>query len=190
MPRAGLSRAEVVDAAARIADADGLDALTLARVAADLGIRAPSLYNHVESRERLLRELSLRGLRELGQALTEAAMGRSRDEALLAIASAHRRYALEHPGLYAATIRAAPDPEDRDRVEAAEAATRPVFAVLAGYGLEGDDVVHAARAFRSALHGFSSLESAGGFGLPADRDTSFERMVATLAAGMAAGARA
>ena len=189
MPRQRLSRAEVVDTAARIADAEGLEGLTLARVAAELGIRAPSLYNHVESRERLLEELSLRGLRELGQALTEAAVGRSRDDALLALAAAHRHYATEHPGLYAATIRAA-DPDDSQRIEAAQAAVRAVFAVLAGYGLEGDDVVHAARAFRSAVHGFSSLEAAGGFGLPADRDTSFERMVATLAAGMAAGSPA
>lgn len=188
MPRAGLSRAQVVDAAARMADSDGLEQLTLAGVAAELGIRAPSLYNHVESRDQLLRELGLRGLRELGQALTEAAVGLSRHDAVQALAAAHRRYATEHPGLYAATIRAA-DPDDSDRIEAAQAAVRAVFAVLAGYGLEGDEVVHAARAFRSAVHGFSSLEAAGGFGMPADRDASFQQMVATLAAGMAAGAR-
>jgi AcrR family transcriptional regulator len=188
VPRAGLSRAQVVDAAARIADADGLEQLTLARVAAELGVRAPSLYNHVESRERLLQELSVRGLRELGQALTQAAVGRSRDDALLALSVAHRRYASQHPGLYAATIRAA-DPDDSERIEAAQAAVGAVFAVLAGYGLEGDDVVHAARAFRSAVHGFSSLEAAGGFGMSADRDASFQQVVATLAVGMAAGAR-
>jgi AcrR family transcriptional regulator len=186
VPRLGLSRAEVVEAAARIADAEGLDAVTVARVASQLGIKPPSLYNHVESREHLLRELSLRGLRELGAALTGAAVGRARDDALLATAAAHRRYALEHPGLYAATIRAAPDVHDRERVEAADAALGVILAVLAGYGLEGDDAIHAARALRSALHGFSSLESAGGFGMPTDRDESFERMVATLAAGMAA----
>ena len=82
MARQRLSRIEVVDAAAKIADAEGLEGLTLARVAAELGIRAPSLYNHVASRERLLQELSLRGLRELGQALTQAAVGRSRSAAL------------------------------------------------------------------------------------------------------------
>jgi AcrR family transcriptional regulator len=187
VPRARLSRTQVVDAAARIADSDGLEQLTLARVAAELGIRAPSLYNHVESREQLLRELGLRGLRELGQALTEAAVGLSRDEAVQALAVAHRRFATDHPGLYVATIRAA-DPDDSERLEAAQVAVRAVFAVLAGYGLEGDDVVHAARGFRSAVHGFSSLEAAGGFGMSADRDASFRQMVATLAAGMAAGA--
>jgi AcrR family transcriptional regulator len=187
VPRLGLSRAEVVDAAARIADADGIDHVTLARVAAELGIKPPSLYNHVKSRDALLRELSLRGLRELGQALTQAAVGRSRDDALLAVSRAHRGYALEHPGLYAATIRA-PDDDDHERVEAADAPLSVVLAVLAGYGLEGEEAIHAARGLRSALHGFSSLESSGGFGMPTDREESFELMVGTLAAGISARA--
>jgi hypothetical protein len=138
----------------------------------------------VDSRDALLRELSVRGLQELGTALTQASMGRSREDALQAIAAAHRRYALEHPGLYAATIYGAPYPGETDRVQAADTLLDVVFAVLRGYGLEGDDAVHAARALRSALHGFSSLESAGGFGMPADRDESFRRMVAALAEGL------
>ena len=42
-PRRGLSRAVVVDTAARLADRDGFDALTLGAVAAQLGVRPPSL---------------------------------------------------------------------------------------------------------------------------------------------------
>ena len=186
MPRRGLSRAAVVDAAARIADAEGLDNVTVARVASELGVKPPSLYNHVESHDGLMRELSLRGLRELGGAITQSAVGRSRDEALLAVSKAHRSYALAHPGLYAATIRAATAGEDRERTEAADAVLNVIYAVLAGYGVEGEDAVHATRALRSALHGFSSIESSGGFGLPADREKSFELMVETLAAGISA----
>ena len=59
--------------------------------------------------------------------------------------------------------------------------------MLRGWSLEGDDAVHAARAFRSALHGFVGLEAAGGFGMPVDLDASFERLVATLAGGLATG---
>ena len=54
-PGAGLDPERVVDAAAAIADAEGLDAVTLARVAGGLGVRAPSLYNHVDGRGGLLR---------------------------------------------------------------------------------------------------------------------------------------
>jgi Tetracyclin repressor-like, C-terminal domain len=95
---------------------------------------------------------------------------------------------IEHPGLYAATIRA-PEPEHSERLEAAESLLAVVYAVLAGYGMEGEDAVHAARALRSGLHGFASIEAAGGFAIPADRDESFRRMVAALAAGLVGPAR-
>jgi AcrR family transcriptional regulator len=188
VPRQGLSRAHVVDAAARIADADGLDGVTVARVASELGIKGPSLYNHVAGRDDLIAALGVRALQELTARLTDASVGRSRDDALQGIAAAYRSYVLDHPGLYAATIRA-PEPDDRERQEAAARLLAILYAVFAGYGVEGVDAVHAARALRSGLHGFASIEAAGGFGMPADRDESFTRMVAALAAGLETPAR-
>ena len=186
MPRAGLDPERVVDAAAAIADAEGLDAVTLARVAGVLGVRAPSLYNHVDGRGGLLRALALRGVRELTAVLREAAVGRSGADALGATARAYRAYAGAHPGLYAAGV-AAPAAGDAEHQAAAQETVDVVFAVLRGWDLEGEAAVHAARAFRSAVHGFVALEAAGGFGIPVDRDASFERLVATLAAGLARG---
>ncbi len=55
--RRALTRPEVVDAALRIADAEGLDALTMRRLASDLGIEAASLYHHLPGRDALLDEL-------------------------------------------------------------------------------------------------------------------------------------
>lgn len=184
MPRAGLDTERVVDAAAAIADADGLEGVTLARVAGELGVRAPSLYNHVDGRGGLLRALAVRGVRELTAALRDAAVGRAGTDALGATARAYRDYALAHPGLYAAGV-AAPAPDDAEHQAAARETVDVVFAVLRGWHLEGDDAVHAARTFRSAVHGFVLLECAGGFGIPVDLDASFERLVATLAGGLA-----
>jgi AcrR family transcriptional regulator len=183
MPRMGLDAERVIDAAARVADADGLPAVTLARVAADLGVRAPSLYNHIDGRAGLLRAVALRGVRELGAALRDAAVGRSGPDALAAAARAYRAYALAHPGRYAATV-AAPTGDDPVYRAAVGETVEVVLAVLRGWELAGDDVVHAARAFRSAVHGFVVIEAAGGFGIPVDLDASFERLVATLAAGL------
>ena len=59
--------------------------------------------------------------------------------------------------------------------------------MLRAWDLDGDEAVHAARAFRSAVHGFVALEAAGGFGIPVDLDASFDRLVATLAEGLARG---
>jgi hypothetical protein len=56
--------------------------------------------------------------------------------------------------------------------------------VLAGSGREGDDLIHAVRALRSAVHGFAALEASGGFGLDVDPDVSFSRLVDALARGI------
>jgi AcrR family transcriptional regulator len=181
MPRAGLDAETIVAAAAGVADAEGLEAVTLARLAGDLGVRSPSLYAHVAGGlPELRRRLAARGAAELAVALGAAAAGRAQADALAAVAGAYRAYASEHPGTYAAAQRAA----DLDQEEA-----RPVvdvvLAVLRGYGLEGDDALHATRIVRAALHGFAALETDQGFGIPLDLDETFARLVAVLDTGLA-----
>jgi len=53
-PRPGLSADAIVDAAIRLADAEGLEGVSMARVAAELGFTTMSLYRHVASKEELL----------------------------------------------------------------------------------------------------------------------------------------
>ena len=183
MPRQGLDRGRVVDAAVAIADADGLEAVTLARVAADLGVRAPSLYNHVQGREALLREVSLRGISGLSAALARATVGRSGDEALETMAHAYRAYAAEHPGCYAATV-AAPADSDAEHAAAAAEPVGIVVAVIRPWELGPEDELHAVRVIRSGLHGFIALEAGGGFALPLDLDASFAALVAVLVGGL------
>jgi AcrR family transcriptional regulator len=187
MPRAGLSSEAVVTAAAALADAHGLHAVTLARLAADVGVRPPSLYAHVAGLDDLRRRIAARGARELAAALQAAAAGRARRDALEAVARVYRQYAREHPGSYAAMQRPA-DLEDPEAQAAAAALVGVVGAVLRGYGVEGDEAIHAIRVVRAALHGFVSLEAEGGFGIPLNLDHTFERLVAVLDQGLSAAA--
>jgi AcrR family transcriptional regulator len=53
-PRPGLSADAIVDAAIRLADAEGLEGVSMARVAAELGFTTMSLYRYVSSKEELL----------------------------------------------------------------------------------------------------------------------------------------
>jgi AcrR family transcriptional regulator len=181
--RRGLDHARVVDAAIAIADEDGLEAVTLARVAAALGVRSPSLYNHVDGRDGLIRGIAARATRELAVALRRAATGCSGLEAVEAVAQVQRDYARAHPGRYAATV-GAPTPGDAEHEAAAADAVDVLTSVLGGSGLHGDDLIHAARALRSAVHGFAALEAAGGFGLAVDPDASFRRLVRAVATGL------
>ncbi len=182
-PRPGLDEAAVLRAAADLVDADGWEALSLARLAEALGVRTPSLYNHVAGLEGLRRGLALMGVRELRDRMARAAIGKSGPDALFAIADAYRRFAKEHPGLYAASLRA-PAPDDAPLIEAADDTLAIIHAVLAPYGLDEAAEIHAIRAFRSLVHGFVSLELAGGFGMPYDLEESYHTLVRLLILGL------
>ncbi|MFE3800133.1 TetR/AcrR family transcriptional regulator C-terminal domain-containing protein [Nocardia tengchongensis] len=56
MPRPAqpLSRARILDAAIRVADRGGAEAITMRRVAQELGVEAMSLYHHVPNKDAML----------------------------------------------------------------------------------------------------------------------------------------
>ena len=96
MPRAGLSTERVVERAAQIVDADGLEMLSLSRLAADLGVAPPSLYKHVAGMSDLVQQVSVRAVGELADRLAASVMGRAGRDALRALANAYRAFAHEH----------------------------------------------------------------------------------------------
>jgi AcrR family transcriptional regulator len=187
VPRVGLSRARLAARAARLADENGWQQLTLASVAESFGVRLPSLYKHVGSLAELRRDVSVLGARELSDALTASAVGRSGGPALSAMADAYRAYARQHPGRYAASV-VAPGPRDEEHRRVAAGILEVLAAVLADFGLGGDDTIHAIRALRALLHGFVALEAAGGFALPLDLDESYRRTVDGYARSLATAA--
>jgi len=186
-PRAGLDRSKILQTAGELADAHGLDNLTLASLAKALGIRSPSIYNHVEGLPELRHQLAVHALRQLYDRMLHAAAGRARDDAIHAIGRAYVEFAREHPGLYEAALRA-PAPGQEELTRISEAIVKLLTDVLEPYGLAGDDAIHAVRALRSVLHGFASLEQKGGFGLPLDLDETFRRMLDIVIAGISRAA--
>ena len=181
--RRPLDAERVIAVAAEIADAEGLDKLTLTRVADTLGVRQPALYRHVEGYDDLLRSLSLRGREILAQRLADAAVGLAGDNAVAAVGHAWRKMVRDHPGIYAATDRypCAGDPELEDAVENVLAV---VGQALRAYELTEVDRAHATRTLRSAFHGFSHLEAGDGHPLPHDPEDTFTHLVELLCAGI------
>lgn len=185
-PRAGLDRAAVVAAAVELINREGAGALSLKRLAAELGVQTPSLYNHVDGLPGLLRELTLLNARLLGDCLADAAIGKAGPAAVEALMDAYRAYIKSNPGLYLFAVRPASldAPGDVEREQAETRIVQIAVAVVKSFGLSGDDAIHAVRALRSVVHGFTTLETAGGFGIPLDLDESFRRMVAMVVAGL------
>lgn len=171
MPRAGLDAAAVTQAAAEIADRHGMEAVTLASVAQKLGIRSPSLYNHVDGLPGLRNRLAAYSLRLLQSKLEAAAIDLTGDAALLAYSRAYVDFAHRHPGLYESTLRA-PDPLDTELQKAGQEMVQLIVELLNGRGLNAEEQTHAVRGLRSILHGFCSLEQKGAFGLPTSLEDS------------------
>lgn len=174
--RPGLDRAAVVRAAAELFDeANGGD-VTLAQIAGKLGVRTPSLYNHIGGQDELRQELAICGVRQLRDRMGRAAIGKSGDDAIVAVAHAYRAFAHERPGLYWITLRA-PAAGDQELQSASQEALSVLQLVFQHYGLTESAEIHAIRSLRSLIHGFVSLEMAGGFGLPVDIDESFRYLL-------------
>ncbi|MEV4008932.1 TetR/AcrR family transcriptional regulator [Nonomuraea angiospora] len=64
-PKPVYSRAQITEAAVRIADAEGLEAATMRRIAAEIGAGAMSLYRYVPSRENLVELMADRVMGEI-----------------------------------------------------------------------------------------------------------------------------
>lgn len=181
--RPGLNRAIIAQAAGELADQIGLDKLTLSAVALHLGVRTPSLYNHVEGLEGLRRELSLLGMIELDRRLRRAALGKSCDDALDSMLHAYRAFAKERPGVYESTLHA-PVPDDLQIQVASQAIVDTVLTVLEPYKLNHDDAIHVVRGFRAIGHGFATLEAAGAFGIDLETDDSYRRLISAFLRGL------
>ena len=102
---ARLSRDSIVNAALTFLDREGWDALTINALATQLGTKGPSLYNHVHSLDDLRRTVRMRVIGDIIEMLNTVGQGRTRDDAVMAMASAYRSYAHHHPGRYSAFTR-------------------------------------------------------------------------------------
>ena len=180
---AKLSRDSIVDGALTFLDREGWDSLTINALATQLGTKGPSLYNHVDSLEHLRRAVRIRVIDDIITMLNRVGEGRAREDAILVMAAAYRSYAHHHPGRYSAFTRMPLGGDDPEYAAATRGAAAPVIAVLASYGLGGDEAFHAALEFWSAMHGFVLLEMTGVMD-DIDTDVVFSEMVLRLAASL------
>jgi AcrR family transcriptional regulator len=187
--RRRLARSTVVERAALMADAAGsVQGVTLTDLAAALEIRTPSLYNHVTGLDDLHKALAVYAMQQLIVRLRGAVAGRVGREALLALAVAYRRFAQEHPGIYPLTVRA-PAPDEVELNALAQELLQMLLLILASFGVQGADAIHAVRGLRALLHGFTTLEANEGFKMPLDLDESFHRLITAYLDGLTPAGR-
>ncbi len=154
---------EIVAAARAILEEEGLDALTMRRIAERLGIRAPSLYKHFPDKESLEAAIISAAFEEQAGVFERAV--REGDDPLEALGAAYRRFALAHPHLY----RLMTDRELRRDLLAPGVEER---AGLTIYRAAGEDTDRARAAWAFA-HGMAMLELTNRFPPGADIDAAW-----------------
>jgi AcrR family transcriptional regulator len=143
---ATLTAQDVVEAAGRIVEDDGLDALTMRRLSDDLGVAVTSIYWHVGNRRALLDALVDRVLADMGMV---EAIGRTPRERMASLARQLRMKMLERPHLIALVHEQAKTPLMFVPVQAAMAAE------LAALGQRGATAALSLRALQ--MHVIASV---------------------------------
>src|SRR3954452_3171061 len=138
---------DIVAAARAVLEREGPDALTMRRVADEMGIRAPSLYKHLPHKVALESAIIADGFREAAAAFEAATEGA--DDPLTAFVGAYRTFASAHPHLYRLMTER---PLLREHLPAAleDRAAAPLLRALGGPAR--------ARAAWAFIHGMTILE--------------------------------
>ena len=163
---------EIVSAGRSILEAEGLDGLTMQRVAAAVGVRAPSLYKRVRGRADLIRLIANDIVRKLTETMDAAATSGDPRADLRGLAKAFRGFARENPNAYGLIFGRLPDDERADpelNARAIEALLRTASAIAGP-----DHALEAARTVVAWANGFVSMELSGAFRLGGDVDRAFD----------------
>ena len=164
-------RVQIVEAARRILEEQGPEALSMRNVAAEIGIRAPSLYEHIADKRALESAIIAAGLSEQGVALAEAL--RSSADPLTEMTAAWRQWALMHPHVYRLIYVRDLDRDDPAVAAGERSAAEPMWALCGG------DVV-SARVIWAFAHGMVQLELSDRFPPGADIEGLWQRGLEAL----------
>lgn len=181
MPRQGLNKEAVTAAAIRLIEEKGISNFSLNELAKTLDIKPASLYSHIQNIDALFTEIGVIAVRQMVSREKEAIEGKTRDEALYALASAYRKFAKEHYELYLLVMNI---PKGNNPVLelAAEEMMEPIMEVLDSYRITKEIKMHYQRSLRSMMHGFVAHEEYGAFThFPIDRNKSYEISINLIA---------
>jgi len=94
----GTSRDHIIDVSRAIIEDEGVEQLTIRRIAETIHRTQPAVYQHFASKDAILAEVVVQGFSALTRRLERAA--RAADAPLSALANAYARFGMERPKLY------------------------------------------------------------------------------------------
>lgn len=164
-----LTRERILAVALRLIDRHGLAALTMRRLAAELGVDPMAIYHHLPGKDALIAGL----VRQVRAELRLPPAGATWQERVRAFARAQRALFLAHPQLLLPLVT---DPEAA--AAGALEVSEELFAALATAGLPPHTIVRAADLVVDYVHGFALAERTRPLGQPSDRQELLARLAA------------
>jgi Tetracyclin repressor-like, C-terminal domain len=154
------------------------------RIAADLTAEMEQhLSEKLATIPEMRRILAVKGYRELREAVERAIAGKTGADALRAMMLAMRRYALDRPGMSAATFRS-PETDSPEWRAASMELGAVVLGVFGQLGVRGEQALHALRMVRAIVRGFVLHEMASSFLEPLSHDQSYELTIKVFTEGL------
>jgi len=156
-------RRALVDAARRILENEGPNALSLRAVAREAGVSPAAPYHHFKDKGELLDAVALEGWDALGEALAKAREQTSPGDIVVAeLGVAYVCFARDNPALYRVMYERSRDkdslPDDmRDNDESAYCLVRETFREIAGDDVSDMDIELATIAAWCAAHGLAEM---------------------------------
>lgn len=176
-------RDTVVRTARALIETEGVDRLSLARLASELGIKAPSLYRHIPNKAALLQAVNLLTYRQLFLAYQTAlrTAGDLPRERMLALFRAHRAFAHANPETYLLAYTTTV-PEQRADERVLEQMALPIQELMSA--ISGPERSLAAlRGALALVHGFVMLELKDQLKRAGNLTEAFEESIAAYVAG-------
>jgi AcrR family transcriptional regulator len=163
---------EIIRAGRDILESEGLARLTMRAVADRVGVRPPSLYKRVRSRDDLIGLIAEATVHDLGERLHGVTGGADARKDLGELARTFRAFAHARPAGYHLIFAWGPEVTRPDPDSLARASA-PVLRV--GTDLAGPEhALEAARMITAWANGFISMELTGAFKLGGDIDRAYE----------------
>lgn len=183
LPKSKVDKPLVIREAAHMANETGIENLSLKTLAVRLGVKSPSLYNHIDGLDDLKRQVMLYGWKEMEDRLIQAIIGLTGYDAIRSMCHAFHEYATENQGIFSAMLWYNQH-ENKQTLEATSKMSSVFFKIARSLNISQENCCHLIRMFRGFLEGFALLENHHAFGNTEPIEDSFDLSVDILIEGM------
>lgn len=183
MTRVGMDKDIIISKAVELVNKVGIEHITLKMLADNLGVKSPSLYNHINGLDDLKEQLMIYGWKQTEQRILHTVIGMSGYDAIRAMCYAFYDYATENPGVFDVMLWYNKFQSDEMEMATSELLSI-IFKITKSLNLPDDYCFHLIRTFRGFLEGFFLLVNNGSFGHSLPIMTSFDISINILIAGI------